>query len=623
MTSFKLIKILSTAVILMISFWYFLNFSAIFMQQEVEVDPAPLTKMFLDIVDSIVNDKYVDALDLCHEALKIPLPKDVLHIHRKLYETLTKLINLLIQLNDLIANHDLGKPRIYVLIHELSVIRKELDETTNNYINRLSALFKDPTTRYIMTRSLLNSILSLKIKIDVVISRVIELYLGIEGQGITINLNHPPKVYGGEPFYVNITLFSITPIEGVNVTLVIRYGDVLSESKSFSATLNETLSVEITPPRAEDIVNLKLNPDILANAKVFAIAKAVIGNKTLVGCVLSNFTLTYLKPFIRISIPSYAHLGEDIKINISAMLEEPLNLSIYVNEVSNKSLVKSLSISSGEYFIILSALNLSIGYHRIIFVTQPKGKYLPYSFSYTLPIVLEKAVALINIKPFALVPISKPILELYVDTPTLYNVTVYINNKVVSRYVNLSSPRITVALDTPLTILFQKYNVVVEVQPNDVRYAPTVIESSIYILNIVSFVFITIFLAIALTTPSRIEYVVNLMKFIGSISKFTNKIKDISTVYTVNIVKHVFRKSKLVEMYRKIITIVSKYVEAPKDFETLREFYSRLYQTFSGYTLMLVKAFLELYEEDLYSAHSIDVDKAIKIVKRIEEIERR
>jgi len=152
-------------------------------------------------------------------------------------------------------------------------------------------------------------------------------------------------------------------------------------------------------------------------------------------------------------------------------------------------------------------------------------------------------------------------------------------------------------------------------------YSPTVIESSIYVLNIVTLIIMTIFLAITITTPSRTSYIIAALRLGSSTMRnVIYKTRGIATIHTT-IMEYFFRKPRLLNLYKKIIEIVSKYVEPPRASETLREFYRRLYESFSGYTSLLVKAFLELYEQDLYSNHGIDVDKAIRIVERIEEIE--
>ncbi|MEM1526672.1 MAG: hypothetical protein QW775_03680 [Ignisphaera sp.] len=599
-------------------------YTSISAQSSLDIDPAPLAKVLQDVVEAILRENYNEALSLCRKAADISLSKEFSYIHEKVYKSIERVINLLTQVEEQTLIDVEDNVKLYVLINDFYISKLELIESMNNYVNKLSSLFKDPATRYLITRTLTNYIVNLNTKLEIIISNLMQIYFGVYGQEIHIELNHQPIVYGGEILDLDIGILLTTnlSIDYVNITVLIIYGEnMLSETIQYSIPIGKKISIKIETPKAEDIYAIGMKPSTRMESRLFVIARVVVDGRILIGYKFSNFTLMYLNPPIKVSIPSYVKPGEDIKVRISANLDTPLNLSIYLNNISNKSLIANLTISFGEYVLNISSANMSIGYLKLIFLTQPKGKYLAYSFSYTIAVVLENIVATINVKPFAFIPIAKPLLEIYVDSPTHYNVTIYFDNNVITRLSLVNNPKISVELSLPLTIFFWRYRILVEIHPNNLMYSPTVIESSIYVLNIVTLIIMTIFLAITITTPSRTSYIIAALRLGSSTMRnVIYKTRGIATIHTT-IMEYFFRKPRLLNLYKKIIEIVSKYVEPPRASETLREFYRRLYESFSGYTSLLVKAFLELYEQDLYSNHGIDVDKAIRIVERIEEIE--
>uniref|UniRef100_A0A7J3JRI1 DUF4129 domain-containing protein n=1 Tax=Ignisphaera aggregans TaxID=334771 RepID=A0A7J3JRI1_9CREN len=586
------------------------------------VDPAPLAKILQDVVEAIVSGNYSEALLLCEKALAISLPKDIIYTHSKLYRNIEQVVNLLIQADDVITSGIGDSSKLYVLLNELHIAKLKLMETIDSYVSKLLPFFKDSNMRRIIVGSLTNYILNLDAKLEATLTKLMQLYLGTYGKEIYIELHHQPVVYGGGTLGIDILSITDLDINYVNLTLVLIYGDMLSQMYQYAIPVGENAKIDITTPSVEDIIAMGLEPAPKINAKLFVIAKAVDGK--VLGYQTSNFQLVYIYPSIRISVPSYIRPGEEIEVNISADLDYPLNLLIYLNTVSNASLLANLTLSPGERVLALSSRGLPAGYNKLIFLSEPRGKYLAYRFSHNLIIMLEKTVSFINTKPFVIIPFMKPGLEIYVDPPINYNATIYVGDTIAIRYESISNSKIAAEFSLPPTFFFWKYRVLVEIQPNNPSYSPVIVENSIYVLNVATLAIALILIAVITTSPSKMGYIATALILGGStVKSLISRTKNTSVLHTT-VIRYVFRKSRLLNLYKKITAVVSKYIEPPRPSETLREFYCRFSKAFSNsYILPLVKTFLELYEKDLYSSHYIDFVEAMNIVKQIEEVENR
>ncbi|MEM1645641.1 MAG: hypothetical protein QXL96_07215 [Ignisphaera sp.] len=592
-----------------------------FTSTQLDIDPAPLIKIFQDVMEVIINRNYSNALTLCRKASNISLPKDIAYIHIRLYKYLERLVYLLMQINDVKTLGTVDRQRVYAILNDLHITRLELVEVMNNYVNKLSSLFKDSTVKHIVLESLTDYVLNFDGEIESISTELIQLYLDTYGQYIYIELHNPHEVYGGEELNVNILLITNHDIDYVNLTLVLIYGNVLSQSYSYFVPVGKNIKINITTPNVEDIIIVTgLEPKPKINSKLIVIAKALNGK--FFGYRVSSFQLVYLYPYIRISVPTFVRSGQEIEVNISADLDYSLNLLVYLNSISKNNLLANLTLSTGKKTLMLSSEGLSAGYNKLIFITEPKGKYLAYKYSYDFIKVLNKTVAYINVKPLLIIPPMRPMLEIYVDSPINYNVTIYVDNKIVTRYESMFSPKIIAELNLPLTFFFWRYRISVEIRPNNPNYSTKVLESSIYVFNMATLTIIPIFILVAIATPSKINYVVTTIR-LGSrtIKGAISRNRNASTTNT-NIIKYIYRESQLFGLYKRIIAIISRYVEPPRPSETLREFYCRLSKSsVNSYILSLLKTFLELYEKDLYSNRYVDIVEAANIVKRIEETE--
>lgn len=600
-------------------------------QLNIKPDPIPLAKMLQDVVETILYGKYDDALLLCRRALNVSLPTDLLYVHRRLYRSIIKMLNLLTQVNAVNTSIE-NNTKLYILINELSIASREVIDTMKKYVDKLSPLFVDPTARSLVLEMLLNSAQNLRAKLESIVLKLIQLYLGAYGHEILIQIYHPSIVYGGETLDIDITLIANNSADYANLTMIIVYGDIRSEVLHRTIPIGRTITISVPTPDAKDIIiATDVKSGIQINCKIFIIAKIMVEGQILFGHYFSNFTLMYVTPSIKVDAPRYVYLGEDIKIRITASLDEPLSLSVYIDNVLRDNILTTLTVSSDEYVLVIPSSSIPIGHHKLIFVVEPQGRYLAYKYSHTLSVVLRKTMVTISLTPFVISPYAKTIIELYVDPPILYNATIYIDNNIVAKHTLINKSKISIELSFPPSLLLRNYRVSAKISPIDPTYSPSMVEGSVYVLSMESLAVMLVSSSLVLTTFSKIrlsriinDYIIAILRVgKGSMKSFISRKRKIlvSPISITTTNKYTHRKPRLFELYKKVIAIVSKYVQPPKDSETLREFYHRLYETYSGYTTALVKAFLELYEQDLYSNHKINIERAIQIVKRISEIE--
>jgi len=597
------------------------------------IDAAPLLKLLQDTLMAVISGEYDTALTMCKFALNISLPSEVSYIHTKLYFKLNDTINLLIRTENLLSNETInaGAYGDYILhtIYDLYLTKIDLTEIMNNYVNELARFIPDQGTRYYMASSFEEYVINLQIRFDYFLSKLTQLYLGnMYGGEIHIHLSHPETISGGENYQINVTTTSSTSLKYVNLTLIIIYSDVIIDRFSINGSLNKTITVNTRAPSAEkiaSIINLGLNPSLINSAKIIAVAGSNVGNTTLTGYALSNMTLIYVTPTVNFTAPDHIYPSQSIDIKIKASLDYPLNIKLYLDKVSNSNMLLNTSIRSGENVFSLKPLNLSQGLHKIILVTEPKGKYLPLTYTHIIELKLREIYVAAGVEALALVPLRKPSVNLYVDSNTSYDVNIYVENSKTNTYRGLTSKfEYTLPIDIPFTLLMWRYRVVVEVKPHDPNYVTRRVESYISVINIPILAVLTCFLVIAFTTPTKTRYVIHSLVSIVNTVKYRlvrARGRKNKSELLAKPAKYYFRTPRSIHLYRRLIAVISKYINPPGKSETLREFYRRVDRTINESMKKLVKGFLDIYEKDLYSNHDVNTSEAEKYLDELMKIE--
>ncbi|MEM1541155.1 MAG: hypothetical protein QW101_00305 [Ignisphaera sp.] len=589
--------------------------------ESLSIDPAPLFKLLQDTLYSVLINEYGKAEALCGEALVLSLPTDIYSMHRKTYTTLMNIIDILIDIEAMKSKDSVNKTNLLAAIYRLEIARSDLEIAVTNYINKLSNMFIDQASRYIMTRNTMDSVANLDTKLRTIIMDLTQLYLhGEYGEELYIHIDYPDIVEGGSRYTVNISIVTRALVENINLTLISIYGGVVSREVSGIVSVDRSIAIEMIAPSAEELLARGINPLTIKDAVLMVIARASVENKTIGGHKLTNLSIVYRRPNIQFLVPNYVYPGQVIELQIISGVDAPLNLSIYLDRISSDTFITNTTIDIGENRLSIEIQNLSIGYHKLIFVTEAGGKYVPLVHSSVFAVVKHRVPVIADVSKFSIIPLAKPLINLYVDSPTLYSVNIYLDGKLVASYRHIDKPRFSISIDTPPTILFWRYSIYIEVKSEDPNYIPTDVEGYIYIVNLPVTTLTVLVVGIALTSPSSSRYIAISLRTLGSgVRRAISRYSGETTV--IDIARPRFRKTKLGDLYRVFIALISRYIEPPKSSETLREFYTRFDRTVVKPVKSFVKKFLDIYEEDLYSNHDLDVSEAKKIVKRLKDLE--
>lgn len=578
------------------------------------VDPAPLIRLLQDTLTSIVDGDYSRAVELCSLALNTTLPTNLRHIHEGLYRSILDLVNILNSLERL----EWTTPTLDVL-YELHIVRDKLRSALTSYTSRLSHYFIDRSTKDKVMRSIEGWIDSFTTEITMMIDRITYIYIQSRGGGeLYIHAKHPSQINGGDRYTISILVNSSTPINNASIRLMIIYGDAVGESIDRVVSVNTWIDIELKVPGAEELEAMGVDPLAVSRVKIVMIARAVRENHTLIGYAVSNASIIYRKPTLKFNVPRYIHPNQPIAISIEADIDVPLNLTMYIDDMSEKSIVFTTTLAPGVTSLAFNLQNLSTGYHKLIFVTNPRGKYVAYIHTAIFTILRYRAPITMYVEELVITPLNKLEIDLYVNAPINYSITIYIDGGKVIGYSYVDSSTISLQVNPPPTILLWRYRVGVEIQPLNPFYESSYREGYVYVVNLPMLMGATAILVFTLSIPSstkHIRFTIRMVKLVLEGIVGGRRMR----VLVDRVAEQRFRRPRLHQMYRRVLGIISRYVEPPRKSETLREFYRRFEASVLGHIRYLVKMFLDVYEEDVYSNHSVDVGKAEDIVRRLEK----
>lgn len=598
-------------------------------QKETPLDPAPLLKLLQDTLSLIIGNQYGSASSLCSESLNVSLPPDVSYLHVRLYERLLKLSKLMEKSGRLVREASAGSPKVKEVIYELYGVKIELEDLISDYVGRLSKYFKDSATRYVMMRYSRELINELMIKVDNTINNLIKVYLQ-GGLNITkgkrllyILISVPDKIEGGKDFNITLTIKALANISEVNTSLTVIFANAIVKDLVTTLPVNESIVITMKAPQAEELMGggVKLSEEL--PVKITVVAKGVLGNETIADYVSVTSTLTYSRPPCTFSIPSIIYPNQSMKIHIISRAEMVLNLTVYINKLESKYLLLKSLIKPGDNVFIVKLKNLTVGLHKLIFVTEPKGPYLGLTYSATFTVIKPPLTAIVNTRGVVIAPPFTSPLYVYVNIPIPYKLIVYVGNAKVLEHTYTNKSKVALNLPIPFTLLMWRYEVKVEVQALNPKYGSVVRSLTIYVINLpllIAAVIASGFAMIASVSSSR--YVsFSLKSLIHGLRKaliVSGELKEAVKPVEAPIPR--FRRPRLLKLYRRFLRIISKYVGLPKRSETLREFYRRLSMRISDRLRKLVGRFLSMYEVDLYSSHEVDIGKAEEVIRRLEEV---
>lgn len=594
------------------------------------IDPAPLCIMLRDVLMFIISNDYGNARSLINKALSIELPLDILNTHRKLYAMLNDLVNNLEFAQNIIngsALYNTSSTKVvkdtYIGIYE---IKLDLKDNINEYTRLLRRFFIDPTLRFMLIRDIDTRVFLLNKKLDEVLNELEEIYRNIKSRvgiiWLNISIELPEKVRANTT--VETRIFVAGPLDltgiSINATLISIYGETYYRKKSITLTVNEEAIIPLNIPGVEELI--KNNVEITSigrgvSLRVIVKAKAHVNNTMLVGMTVRNSRVALTRPTLRFIVPSYTYVGETLRVNVTALIDYPLNVSVYIDKVSPENNLLNVTITPETKVILIPLNNVSAGYHTIIFVSEAKGYYISIRTSSAIAILLRSIDTVIEVPNIVVGPPFTITIKGFIQDRITYDLIVKVD-EIVLYNDTLDNETIYIVSSLPFTPLMWVYTVNVTIIPLAREYGPVSYVFNVHLINVLVPVFLTLSTGLALTLPTTTNYVQLMVT-----SLFTRiRGRGTSRKIIVSMSKHsgltiTFRKSLLKRLYKKLVSMLSVIVDQPREYETLREYLRRVKERVNKIVFPLIREFIYMFEKDLYSTHRVDTSKASRIIDEI------
>ena len=581
------------------------------------VDPAPLLMLLRDVIENVLVGKYDEAVALSSMALNVSLPPDLYYIHKKVYRDLINLAMLLKDVDKFVEAGSIDYQNAYRLANELTINKLVIGDDLRQYINKLQSYFIDKQTANAIQKTVMAYVETLLSKVDAATYSVVQLYIAKLSK-VNLVVEHPSTVYGGEKLNATLLLKSTTLSGYANISITLIIGEGAIRRINFSTYASQRINLSIETPTAEELLSQGIASYTNVSVRMLIACSITNGSEALYGFALSNFTILFEYPKISIEMPKTVNTSHvEVTINVNTVYG--LNASIYIDSVSEKTMIQKIFLEPGVNTIELYVGNLSTGRHRLVLVTYPRGRYLGLAtgYDFTIPSSKQSILVLVNLNPVMLYPITTPVIEVHTNASTPYTLVMKLNGVEINRLNNVSASNIRISFELSPPILVAGYSLRIEVEQLYPYSLTEFVEKHVYVLNIVTFatIFIAVLVAVGIAKARNISIAFEI--HIPGMRRRNRKSHKQNREVGVR-----FRESKLVNLYRKLLEILSNLVDPPRKSETLREFLARVDKTLTGIVKELVRKFIMLYERDLYSLHNVDVRESEDIVKRIEKATR-
>jgi len=588
------------------------------------LDPAPLLKMLNDALSLITDGRYGEAQQVCMEAEQVVLPSEIAYAHSRLYGRLLELISLIEEAGRVCKHAEPRSPEVKVVLYELCAVKLELENKLPQYVGELSKYFRDPSTKYVMLRSIKGTIASFLSKLSSDINKLIEVYLqgSSGGRVIKVTLSLPEEVLGGSTLRVTVKVTSnVSIIRLANLTVIATFANSVTEVVNETVEVGSQEAVAVAVPSAEALARAGVGLDEELPIKVVAIASALVGGEEFVAYAAANSKLIFTRPRIAVVVPSFVYPNQAVNVTVVARTNATLEARVYLDEVSDDHLILEMSVEPGVNSFLLNFENLSVGYHKLYLVTEPTGPYLSLTHSSAFAVVEHPLVAVAELPELAVAPPFAVVLHVYVDTPVPYEVAVLVGGREVLRSTFVNKSRVSLTVPLPPTPLMWRYEVEVEVRALSPSYGSATKLLATYVVNLPVLTAAVAALGLAMVTPASSRYISISLKSV--LSRFRSQRAELVRS-TLQVAEEVtvarFRRPKLLKLYRRFTSLISRYVSPPKRSETLREFLRRLKLRTSDWVQKLAWRFISIYEADLYSHHDVDVREAGEVIRKLEGV---
>lgn len=615
----------NTQLIMVMIFIILVSNTLLSYSSSIRPDPVPLALFLKDTLLFISYGEYNASKEYISIALNLSLDDNIAYLHKKLYNELMELVNVLEEVDLKKLNDTTKKDYVKNIIYRLYRLRINLEQYLDEYTSKLYGLISDHLIKVYIMNETQKAVFYFLENIDKLIDEIRNIYLHRIAHIVHVNIDIsiPQIILANDTFKIDLEINVPSDLRSINTSIIIIYGNKYYITFYKRVLVNYTTSIILKPPSVEDLISKGVVVGEEIPLEIRVKAYEVVHNTIYSGSGIFRSKIHYIKPLCTFHLPPPIYPGSPLHINIIANIDYPLNLTIYLNNIDEESIIGNTTIYPGNNTIEVTKSDLPDGVHRLFFKINGKGYY--YSMIYEVPfnvnrISLQAGISLpkMIIGPPYVIPIN-----LDIDRDIPFNITVYINNKrVFSRTINVLSNRL-VRVTLPYPLLTWTHHVEVLVEPLNPIYRSYRFSALVYSIDIpLMLIALIIFgYAISTYTPSYglSISIQSIVKYFRRSRYLVRGIEKSPVIKLETRLKKFFKPATLIELYHRFIHLMLKYVGPPRNSETLREYYHRISIVFSNNMRQLIIKFISLYERDLYSRHKVDRDEAENIVHELEE----
>ncbi len=599
-------------------------------------DPVPLIKLLTDTIEKLVIGNFSNASELIDMGLKAGIcDKDLTVTHKRVYETLSKLLNLLEAVDEIESRLESGNVtglanRAEFIYNDLDSLRQYLNDYVGNYLSALRKYALDKVAFFKAESALSKGLAALELSIDNYMERLSTLYTELkEGQErlwIRISVGTDSPLYFGRKARVVIGL-EPGPVSGLNlsgvlasVSVYLIIGNIIEISNHSTALIGGNTTIELrilgTEAVAEkglELIRVPSSNRYYAPSKIIVRASAL--NGTVTGFRLTSAPVIALKPNIVFSVPPYARINSVVRVNVTSTAALPLNVSIYLDSAEPGNNIRNVTIEPGHSVIEVPIENVSEGYHTLIFVSGPHGMYVSGRWSSAIVIGSPVIPVSLNIPSVAVVPPLTLRVSGRVEAPLrTYNLTIYVDDHRVFEGI-FTEPSFSVMISVPLslkTLTMGSTVVRVVISAEGTGFKTSTYTVGVTVINAVTVLALAGLAGTAYLHPKIFEAIT----MIGSLAKEGVRVRREEKGF---LAARRFRKFRLRPYYQRFVVAISRIVRPPEPHETLREFLVRAIPLLPEKLTSAVTRLISLFELDLYSKKAPDRHEAEALTQLIED----
>ena len=536
-----------------------------------EIDPGPYLIYLKDVLNNILNEEYLLAMNRSVVAMNFDLPGRIKLSNKLLYTYLYDVSRLLYE----ISSGNYTREDAY----ELYRLRFRLDKILEGYIYSMTNMVPDKATGYVLRKQLLFIKNTLMERIEYI---VVLAFNKIGGKFIVSKLIVPPKVVPGTTITSKLIVeVNTTIIEQLNITLSVTAGFYRGRS-TYTASNLEARNGKLVFPMSISVPGTEKTISMPRTIVFTALVEIFTENKSVRGFTINRSLYVFEEPLIFFNIPAIVRPGGNLTLRIYSKAIYPLNATLYIDVIDEEHYLSTIMIYPGLHKYTIPFQNVSRGIHTLFIHVDPYGRYISVGYSKALAVTGIPADVktimpdLILAPPYDMIisvtTNTRGILRVFIDGELIYNGTI--------------DKTRTVNLKLPWALTINNYRVKIVLIPSNKTYDTYTGLFTVYVLNL-----------------PMTAMIAGLLSYLLLIVSDKNRLLLLK-LYIETITPIVKSKRLVEELLPRLEMLLKTRIQ---QWETLREYYSRVSNELSLEARRVLWSMITLYEEYRYSNHKVNL----------------